>query len=123
MADKLSRSQVRARLKELPRWTIRRDSFTPVPSLRRGLRLRSFAQALRFVDEVGKVAGDYGHHPDIHLIRYSTVVISIYTHSVKGLTTWDFELAHLIDKIRTPRKRHKSICSKHDLCVARKARE
>lgn len=113
MADKLSRSQVRARLRELPRWTIQRDSFTPVPSLHRELRFRNFAQALRFIDKVGKLAENYGHHPDIHLIGYSTVVISIYTHSVKGLTTWDFELAHLIDKIRTRRKRHKSISSRH----------
>jgi len=113
MADKLSRSQIRARLRELPRWTIRRDSFTPIPSLRRELRFRSFAEALRFVDEVGKLAGNYGHHPDIHLIRYSNVVISIYTHSVKGLTTWDFELAHLMDKIQTSRKPRKSISSKH----------
>lgn len=103
MSDKLCRSEVRARLKGLARWTIRRDSLTPIPSLHKEFKFRDFLRALRFVEKVAKLAEKLGHHPDIHIVRYNIVIISIYTHSVKGLTVRDFELARLIDRIRIRR--------------------
>jgi 4a-hydroxytetrahydrobiopterin dehydratase len=104
MTDRLSKSEVRARLRGLARWTIRRDSFTPVPSLHREFKFLDFVHALRFVERVAKAAERLGHHPDIHIVRYNIVIVSIYTHSVKGLTDRDFELAHLIDRVRIRRR-------------------
>jgi 4a-hydroxytetrahydrobiopterin dehydratase len=38
------------------------------------------------------------HHPDID-IRYTTVVLTLSTHSAGGLTPKDVELAEAIDRL------------------------
>jgi 4a-hydroxytetrahydrobiopterin dehydratase len=55
-----------------------------------------FAQALVFVNHVGGIAEEQGHHPDIHL-SWGRVRIDIWTHKINGLTESDFILAARID--------------------------
>jgi 4a-hydroxytetrahydrobiopterin dehydratase len=57
-----------------------------------------FAQALAFVNRVGELAEDEGHHPDLFL-KWGLVRAEIYTHSVGGLTESDFILAAKIDRL------------------------
>ena len=105
MVHKLTRGEVRARLRGISGWTVRKDEFSGTPSLHKEFKFKDFSEAMRFARNVGKVAEDYEHHPDIHLIRYNHVVITIYTHLVNGVTAWDFQLARLIDKVKIRRKR------------------
>jgi 4a-hydroxytetrahydrobiopterin dehydratase len=65
--------------------------------LRRTYRFRDFREALAFVNRVGAVAEDAGHHPDID-IRYDTVTLALTTHDAGGLTARDFDLARAIDR-------------------------
>ncbi|MBI2474608.1 MAG: 4a-hydroxytetrahydrobiopterin dehydratase [Candidatus Taylorbacteria bacterium] len=58
-----------------------------------------FISALRFVNAIGRVAEFMDHHPDI-LLSYGKVEVLTTTHSQKGLTDKDFELARAIDGIR-----------------------
>jgi 4a-hydroxytetrahydrobiopterin dehydratase len=58
----------------------------------------NFITALQFVDRVGALAEQQGHHPDIFL-TWGNVEITIWTHAVKGLTESDFILAAKIDQI------------------------
>ena len=51
-----------------------------------------------FVQAVAEIAEDAGHHPDIS-IRYSTVTLSLTTHSKGCLTKADFEVAGLLDQL------------------------
>jgi 4a-hydroxytetrahydrobiopterin dehydratase len=57
-----------------------------------------FKSALAFVNKVGEVAEEQGHHPDI-LLAWGKVEITLWTHAVSGLTESDFILAAKIDRI------------------------
>lgn len=58
-----------------------------------------FQQGLDFVNRVGAIAEEQGHHPDIFL-AWGKVEITIFTHKVDGLTESDFVLAAKIDRAR-----------------------
>ncbi len=51
-----------------------------------------FANALAFVDRVGAMAEEQGHHPDIAL-SYGKVGLTVWTHKIDGLTESDFIFA------------------------------
>jgi 4a-hydroxytetrahydrobiopterin dehydratase len=57
-----------------------------------------FTTALDFVNRVGAVAEQEGHHPDIYL-TWGKVRIQTYTHKIDRLTESDFILAARIDKL------------------------
>jgi 4a-hydroxytetrahydrobiopterin dehydratase len=60
--------------------------------LTRRFEFPDFKTALAFVDRVGAVAEEEGHHPDIHL-SWGAAQIDIWTHKIDGLTRSDFILA------------------------------
>lgn len=57
-----------------------------------------FAGALKFVNRVGELAEEQGHHPDIFL-TWGKVEITTWTHKINGLTESDFILAAKIDQL------------------------
>ena len=66
--------------------------------LARTFTFPDFARALAFVNRVGRVAEQQGHHPNIHL-TWGRVHIEIHTHKIDGLTESDFILAAKIDTL------------------------
>lgn len=58
-----------------------------------------FAQALAFVNKVGAIAEQQGHHPDI-LVTWGKAEVTTYTHKINGLTESDFILAAKIDQLQ-----------------------
>lgn len=67
--------------------------------LEREFRFPDFAQALAFTNEVGAIAEELGHHPDIHL-GWGRVRIVTWSHDVDGLTPRDVVLAAKIGRLR-----------------------
>jgi len=59
-----------------------------------------FKQALDFVNRVGSVAEEQGHHPDI-LLSWGKAEITLRTHKIDGLTESDFIMAAKIDRLAT----------------------
>lgn len=57
-----------------------------------------FKSALTFTNQVGALAEEQGHHPDLHL-SWGKVEITIWTHKIDGLHQSDFILAAKIDKL------------------------
>lgn len=57
-----------------------------------------FVGSVRFVDSLVEPAEEMGHHPDV-AISWSTVTVTVSTHSEGGLTAADFELAAKIDDL------------------------
>jgi 4a-hydroxytetrahydrobiopterin dehydratase len=57
-----------------------------------------FVKALAFVNKVGAVAEEQGHHPDI-LLSWGKAEITTWTHKIDGLTESDFILAAKIDRL------------------------
>jgi len=66
--------------------------------LEREFKFPDFAGALRFTNAVGAVAEEQNHHPDI-LLKWGSVRVTMWTHTVDGLTRSDFILAAKIDRI------------------------
>lgn len=64
----------------------------------RKFKFKNFAQALEFVNSVGAIAEEQGHHPDIEL-GWGRVKISLMTHKINGLSRNDFIMASLIDEL------------------------
>ena len=58
-----------------------------------------FAHALAFVNEVGRLAEEADHHPDID-IRYNQVTLALLTHDSGGITQLDLDLARAIDGVQ-----------------------
>ena len=61
-------------------------------------RFQDFRETLAFVNRVGELAEQQGHHPDI-CFGWGKAEISIWTHKIDGLTESDFVLAAKIDKL------------------------
>ncbi len=66
--------------------------------LRKTYRFGNFVEALDFVNRVGVLAEEQGHHPDIAL-SWGRVTVDIWTHKIKGLTESDFIFAAKCDKV------------------------
>jgi len=58
----------------------------------------NFKNTLHFVNLIGNLAEEEGHHPDISL-GWGYCLIMIHTHAIKNLSINDFILASKIDKI------------------------
>jgi len=56
-----------------------------------------FEKALAFVNRIGAIAEEQGHHPEIAL-GWGKVGTKIWTHKIDGLTESDFVLAAKFDR-------------------------
>jgi 4a-hydroxytetrahydrobiopterin dehydratase len=88
----LNDDEIGAKLAELDGWERRGDAIAK--DFDRG----DFVGSVRFVDSLVAPAEEMGHHPDLE-ISWSTVTVTISTHSEGGLTAADFELAARIDAL------------------------
>jgi len=66
----------------------------------KNFKFRDFREALKFVNHVGGLAEEQGHHPDIFL-AWGRVDVTIWTHKINGLTESDFILAAKVDQLAT----------------------
>ena len=60
--------------------------------LHKDFKLRNFAEALAYTNNVAAIAEEQNHHPDIYL-AWGKVGITIWTHKIDGLTESDFVFA------------------------------
>ena len=70
--------------------------------LEKSFLFKNFKEALDYVNDIGKIAEEQGHHPDIEL-GWGRVVVKLSTHKIKGLSESDFILAAKIDVAYTSR--------------------
>lgn len=66
--------------------------------LSKSYKFSNFAEAQAFVNRVGNLAEEQGHHPDI-CFGWGQADIKIWTHKIDGLTESDFILAAKIDAL------------------------
>jgi 4a-hydroxytetrahydrobiopterin dehydratase len=72
--------------------------------LRKMFKFPDFRQALDFVNRVGEIAEEQGHHPDI-VLTWGKVEITLWTHKIDGLTESDFIMAAKSDQAYGTRTR------------------
>jgi 4a-hydroxytetrahydrobiopterin dehydratase len=88
----LTAGEIEARLKaELPHWYLE-DGW-----IKRKYRTHSWKGTLMVVNAVGHLAEAAWHHPDI-TASYAWVEVRLMTHSAKGVTGKDFQLARKIEE-------------------------
>jgi 4a-hydroxytetrahydrobiopterin dehydratase len=75
-------------------WELQDDSRW----LRRNFSFADFLQSQAFIDEVGRLAEEEGHHPDI-CFGWGYATVSLQTHKIKGLHENDFIMAAKINQI------------------------
>jgi 4a-hydroxytetrahydrobiopterin dehydratase len=78
---------------QVPQWTVVNGHH-----LTRAFKFPDFVQALAFVNKVGAISEEQGHHPDI-LLTWGKAEVKMWTHKINGLTESDFILAAKIDRI------------------------
>jgi 4a-hydroxytetrahydrobiopterin dehydratase len=66
--------------------------------LEREYKFKDFREALTFTNRVGELAESVGHHPDIYL-AWGMVKLTLWTHSVDGLTEADFVFAAKVNEL------------------------
>ena len=89
----LKGKELQVLLGNVPQWTAPNEHH-----LRREFRFPDFQQALDFVNRVGAVAEQQGHHPDM-LLSWGKVEVTLWTHKIDGLTESDFIMAAKIDRL------------------------
>jgi 4a-hydroxytetrahydrobiopterin dehydratase len=89
---KLNPDEVADELKKLDRWQSDGEKLT------RKYTFSNFAEALEFVNHVGKIAEAADHHPDI-TFGWGYAEISTTTHDRGGITDVDIALAKQINDL------------------------
>jgi len=79
--------------RQLPGWEVVEEHH-----LRRRFRLENFRESLSFVNRVGALAEEQGHHPNIGF-GWGYAEISVWTHKIDGLTESDFIFAAKVDTL------------------------
>jgi 4a-hydroxytetrahydrobiopterin dehydratase len=59
--------------------------------------LKDFRAALALANDIGRLAEQEQHHPDLHLTDYKRLRVELSTHAIHGLSRNDFVLAAKID--------------------------
>ena len=92
---KLSPDQAGEAVGKLSGWYLTEQS----QRIRKDWKVKDFRVAMAFLNRVAVLAEQEGHHPDLHLTGYRHVSIEIWTHSIGGLSEYDFALAAKIDQL------------------------
>jgi 4a-hydroxytetrahydrobiopterin dehydratase len=79
--------------RQVPDWRVVEEHH-----LMREFRFKNFREALGFVNRVGELAEEQGHHPDIEF-GWGRAEITIFTHKIDGLTESDFIFAAKVNHL------------------------
>ena len=66
--------------------------------LEKHFKFNNFLDSQKFVNDVGKISEEEGHHPEI-AFGWGYAKINITTHAIEGLSENDFILAAKIDQL------------------------
>jgi 4a-hydroxytetrahydrobiopterin dehydratase len=92
--EPVSPDQARRQLEKLPGWKLSADG----KKIRKEWVVKDFMTAIKFFNEIARIAEADDHHPDLHLSGYGNVAIELSTHAIGGLSENDFILAAKIDR-------------------------
>jgi len=91
----MPRADAKKMLGEVGGWSLVDDG---VLKIQRKFKFEDFSGALAFVNRVGDIAEQEGHHPDINF-GWGKATVTFYTHAVSGLSENDFILAAKVNNL------------------------
>ena len=89
-------SEIHKYQKKVDGWEVIKNEKN-IYSLEKKFNFKNFIESQKFVNEVGRLSEEEGHHPDIHF-GWGYAKINIMTHAIEGLSENDFILAAKIDE-------------------------
>ncbi|MBC9072100.1 4a-hydroxytetrahydrobiopterin dehydratase [Thauera sp. CAU 1555] len=95
----LARAEAEAMLSRVPGWELADEASCLV----RRYEFGDFAEALAFVQRLGAVAEEQGHHPDI-AFGWGWATVSWQTKKIRGLHENDFIMAARTDALLAGRR-------------------
>ena len=90
-------SEIHKYLKKVDGWNVKKKDNESY-FIEKKFTFKNFLESQKFINQVGNIAEEQGHHPDI-IFGWGYAVVQIFTHKIKGLVESDFILAAKIDKI------------------------
>ena len=84
-------------LKKVDGWDVKSDDEKTYYLIKQ-FKFNNFLESQNFIDKVGKISENEGHHPDISF-GWGYAEIKITTHAIEGLSENDFILAAKIDQL------------------------
>ena len=90
-------SEIHKYQKKIDGWNITKNKEN-IFFLEKKFSFKNFLDSQKFVNKVGQISEEEGHHPEI-LFGWGYAKINITTHAINGLSENDFILAAKIDKI------------------------
>jgi|TARA_B100001063_G_scaffold46173_1_gene39991 4a-hydroxytetrahydrobiopterin dehydratase len=90
-------SEIHKYQKKVDGWDIFKNEKN-IYLLEKKFKFKNFSESQKFVNKVGRISEEEGHHPDI-LFGWGYAKVNITTHAIEGLSENDFILAAKIDKI------------------------
>ena len=90
-------SEIHKYQKKVDGWDISKDT-KEIFFLSKKFNFNNFIESQKFINKVGEISENDGHHPDI-LFGWGYAEIKITTHAIKGLSENDFILAAKIDQL------------------------
>ena len=90
----LTPEEAKGFLEQVPGWELNDTS----DRLYRKFKFDDFVASLDFVNKVGAIAEEEGHHPDI-FFGWGYADIVVFTHKIQGLHENDFILAAKVNEL------------------------
>ena len=90
-------SEIHKYQKKVDGWDIPKNNKN-IYYLEKNFKFKNFKDSQDFINIIGKISEEEGHHPDI-TFGWGYAKIIITTHAIEGLSENDFILAAKIDKI------------------------
>ena len=90
-------AEIHKYLKKVDGWDVKKNKAESF-FIEKEFKFKNFLESQNFVNRVGKISEEEGHHPEI-LFGWGYAKINITTHAIEGLSENDFILAAKIDKI------------------------
>jgi 4a-hydroxytetrahydrobiopterin dehydratase len=92
----LTEAQIAELMSFVPNWQVR--EVDGIKRLERTFKLKNFAEALSFTDQIGAIAEAEDHHPLI-VTEWGKVTVQWWTHKIRGLHNNDFIMAAKTDGV------------------------
>ena len=93
-AKPMTPDQYGVHLRDVPEWNVIQEK-----EIQKEFKFKNFREAVAFIDRVGALAEEEGHHPDMYLHGWNKVTITLSTHAIHGLSLNDFIVAAKADHI------------------------
>ena len=93
----LDLSEIHKYQKKVDGWDVKSNE-KKIYFLEKKFTFKDFLTSQKFVNQVGEISENEGHHPDV-LFGWGYAIIKITTHAIEGLSENDFILAAKIDQI------------------------